>query len=452
VTETRYAQSGDLSVAYRVIGDGPLDLMLAPGFVSHVEALWEWPEAARAFKRLASFSRLIVFDKREQGLSDRVGRPPTIEEMVDDMVAVLDEVGSERTAVFGISEGGAMALMFAASHPERCTHLVVWSGFARVTRAPDYPDGVTPEALRGMGDRIRREWGGPVALELWAPSQVGDAETERQWAHLLRTGTSPKSAAALIELYTDLDVRHALPLVSAPTLILHRAEDRVVRPELGGYLAEHIDGARHVVVPGADHLLWTQGADAILDEIEEFVTGTRQVRPPERVLATVLFTDIVDSTGHLARLGDQQWRAFLDRHDEAVSRAVERFQGRVVQTTGDGVLATFDGPARAIHCASSIKDEVDALGIEVRAGLHAGECEIRNGNVGGMAVHIGARVAARAGAGEVLVSSTVKDLVVGSGIEFEDRGQAELKGVPGEWRLYAVTAMESPGAALRFSP
>jgi len=452
VTETRYAQSGDLSVAYRLIGDGPLDLMLAPGFVSHVEALWEWPEAARAFERLASFSRLIVFDKREQGLSDRVGRPPTIEEMVDDMVAVLDEIGSERTAVFGISEGGSMALMFAASHPERCSHLVVWSGFARVTQAPDYPEGVSPEDLRRMGSRMQREWGGPVALELWAPSRVGHAETERQWAHLLRTGTSPKSAAALIELYADLDVRDALPLVSAPTLILHRAEDRVVRPVSGRYIAEHIRGARYVEVPGADHLMWTEGADAVLDEIEEFITGTRQARPPERVLATVLFTDIVDSTAHVARLGDQRWKEVLDRHDAAVAGAVERFQGRVIQTTGDGVLATFDGPARAIHCAESIKGDVDALGLEIRAGLHTGECELRDGNVGGMAVHIGARVAARAEAGEVLVSSTVKDLVVGSGIEFEDRGESELKGVPGEWRLYAVTGMESPGAPLRFSP
>jgi class 3 adenylate cyclase len=438
VTETRYAQSGDLSIAYRVIGDGPVDLMIAPGFVSHVEALWEWPEAARAFERLASFSRLIVFDKREQGLSDRVGRPPTIEEMVDDMVAVLDEVGSKRTAVFGISEGGAMALMFAASHPGRCTHLVIWSGFARMTRAPDYPDGVTPEALRAMGDRMQQEWGGPVALNLWAPSRVGDAETERQWAHLLRTGTSPKSAAALIELYTDLDVRHALPLVSAPTLVLHRAEDRAVRPELGRYIAAHINGARYLEVPGADHVLWTQGTDAILDEVEEFITGTRQARPPERVLATVMFTDIVDSTGHLARLGDQRWKEVLDRHDDAVRRSVEGFQGRVIQTTGDGVLATFDGPARAIQCALKIKAEIDGLGIEIRAGLHTGECELRDENVGGMAVHIGARVAALAEAGEVLVSSTVKDLVVGSGIEFDDRGKAELKGVPGEWHLYAV--------------
>ncbi len=440
--ETRYAKSGDLSIAYQVVGEGPFDLLLAPGFVSHVEALWQYPDAARGFERLASFSRLIIFDKREQGLSDRVGRPPTIEEMVDDMVAVLDAVGSERAAVFGISEGGAMALMFAAAHAARCTHLVIWGGYARMTRASDYPDGVPVENLRRWADQLKRDWGAPVALDVFAPSRVDDAETERWWAHLLRTGTSPRSAAALFELYGELDVRNALPLVSAPTLILHRKVDRVVRPQLGRYVADHIPQARYVEMPGVDHLMWTQDYEAILDEVEEFLTGTRRAQPPQRVLATVMFTDIVDSTAHLARLGDRQWRELLDRHDASVGRAVDRFQGRLIQTTGDGVLATFDGPARAIQCASLIKEETRSLGLEVRAGLHAGECELRNGNVGGMAVHIGARVAARARAGEVLVSSTVKDLVVGSGIGFEDRGEAELKGVPGHWHLYAVSAAE----------
>ena len=440
--ETRYAKSGDLSIAYQVVGDGPFDLLLAPGFVSHVEALWEYPDAARGFERLASFSRLIVFDKREQGLSDRVGRPPTLEEMVDDMVAVLDAAGSKRAAVFGVSEGGAMALMFAATHADRCTHLVIWGGYARMTRAPDNPDGIPAESMMRWGERLHRDWGGPVALDVFAPSRMGDAEAERWWAHLLRTGTSPRSAAELIELYGEIDARHALPLVSAPTLILHRAEDRVVPAQLGRYIADHIAQARYVEMPGADHLMWTQDYDAILDEVEEFLTGTRRAQPPQRVLATVMFTDIVDSTAHAARLGDRHWRELLDRHDAAIGRAVERFQGRLIQTTGDGVLATFDGPARAIQCASRINEEMRGLGLEVRAGLHAGECELRNGNVGGMAVHIGARVAARAAAGEVLVSSTVKDLVVGSGIGFEDRGEAELKGVPGHWHLYAVSAAE----------
>ena len=287
---------------------------------------------------------------------------------------------------------------------------------------------------------MREEWGGPVALNIFAPSRVDDAETERWWAHLLRTGTSPRSAADLMALYKDLDVRHVLPVISAPTLILHRADDRAVPIELGRYVAECIPGARFVEVPGTDHLLYTQGADRVVDEVEEFITGTRSVRTPDRVLATVLFTDIVDSTAHAARLGDRAWREVLDRHDSLVREEVERYQGHVVNTTGDGVLATFDGPARAIESASKILRDVQALGLELRAGLHSGECERRNGGVGGMAVHIGARVAGRAQAGEVLVSSTVKDLVVGSGIEFEDRGQAELKGVPGEWHLYSVKA------------
>jgi class 3 adenylate cyclase len=277
-----------------------------------------------------------------------------------------------------------------------------------------------------------------VALNVFAPSRLEDPETQRWWAHLLRSGTSPRSAAALFELYEEIDVRHALPLVSAPTLILHRADDRAVPAPLGRYMADHIPHARYLEVPGADHLMWTQGYDSVLDEVEEFLTGTRRSQPPQRVLATVMFTDIVDSTGHVARLGDRGWRELLDRHDAVVARAVEGFQGRLINTTGDGVLATFDGPARAIQCATTIKEGVLALGLQVRAGLHAGECELRNGDVGGMAVHIGARVAARAQAGEVLVSSTVKDLVVGSGIGFEDRGEAELKGVPGHWRLYAV--------------
>jgi class 3 adenylate cyclase len=437
--ETRYAKSGDVSIAFQVVGEGPLDLLMAPGFVSHAEVLWENPDLARAFERFSSFSRLILFDKREQGLSDRVGRPPTIEEMVDDMNAVLDAAGSECAAVVGVSEGGAMALTFAAAHPERCTHLVVWGGYARVTRAAGYEHGIDPAALDAWARQMDREWGGPVALEMFAPSRADDVETQAWWARLLRSGTSPRSAAELMQLYRELDVRHVLPVISAPTLILHRAEDQVVPIELGRYLAEHIPSARFLEVEGRDHLLFTEAGEQIAGEIEEFITGTRHARKPERVLATVLFTDIVDSTAHAARLGDQRWRELLDRHDHLVRNEVERYQGQLVKTTGDGMLATFDGPARAIECGVEIVRGVEALGIEVRAGLHSGECERRNGDVGGMAVHIGARVAARAEGGEVLVSRTVKDLVVGSGIGFHDRGRATLKGVPGEWEVYAVT-------------
>ena len=436
--EIRYARSGDASIAYSVFGDGPLTLVAAPGFVSHLEVLAELPEVSRGLERLASFARLVVFDKREQGLSDRLGRPPTIEEAVDDIAAVMDATDTDRAALMGVSEGAAMALMFAASHPERCSHLAIWCGYARLTEAPDYPQGISPSTLDDWGEVLWRDWGGPIALSVFAPSRSDDPAVRTWWAHLLRSGTSPRSAAELMALYKELDVRHALPLINAPTLVLHRTGDRAIPIAIGRYIAENIDGARFVEFPGADHLLWTEDSDAVVDEIEEFLTGARQARPPERRLATVLFTDIVDSTATAARLGDKGWRELLDRHDAIVRGLVERNQGRVVKTTGDGVLATFDGPTRAIQSGREIVGAARCLGVEVRAGLHSGECELRGDDLGGMAVHIGARVAAEAGGGEVLVSSTLKDLVVGSGIEFEERGAAALKGVPGEWRLYAV--------------
>lgn len=434
----RYADSNGASIAYQVVGDGPLTLICAPGFVSHIEVLAELPEIASTIERWASMGRFIGFDKREQGLSDRVGRPPTIEEMTDDLRAVMDATETERAAVFGVSEGAAAALMFAASYPERCSHLAIWGGYARLTEAPDYPIGAPPDGLDRWGELMQREWGGPVGLNVFAPSRVGDEHVERWWAHLLRSGTSPSSAAALMSLYKQLDVRQALPLVTAPTLVMHRTDDRLIPIALGRYVADGIKGARFVEFPGQDHLFWTEDPDPVMDELEEFLTGTRQSRPPERMLATVLFTDIVDSTANAARLGDRAWRELLDRHDAMVRRHVEQAQGRVVKTTGDGVLATFDGPTRAIESGRSIVAGAPALGIEVRAGLHSGECELRGEDLGGMAVHIGARVSAEAQPGEVLVSSTLKDLVVGSGLEFEDRGAAELKGVPGEWHLYAV--------------
>jgi pimeloyl-ACP methyl ester carboxylesterase len=438
--DVKYARSGDASIAYRVEGDGPFTLVTAPGFVSHMEALQELPEMARVLERLASFSRLIVFDKREQGLSDRVGRPPTIEEMVDDLTAVMDATDTERAAILGVSEGAAMALMFAATHPDRCTHLAIWCGFARMGEAPDYPEGLPHEGIDDFGAVLQRDWGGPVAMGIFAPSRADDAGVRDWWAHLLRSGTSPASAAALISLYKELDVRQALPLITAPTLVMHRTGDRAIPLPLGRYIADHIEGARFVEFPGADHLIATQDPDAIVDEVQEFLTGEKPARAPERMLATVLFTDIVDSTATAAKLGDRSWRELLDRHDALVRARVENHQGRVVKTTGDGVLAVFDGPTRAIESARAIVAAAPSLGIEVRAGLHSGECELRGDDLGGMAVHIGARVSARAEPGEVLVSSTLKDLVVGSGIEFDDRGTAELKGVPGEWRLYALAA------------
>lgn len=438
-SETRYARSGELSIAYRTFGEGPVDLIIAPGFVSHVEEIWRSPYLSRAPRALAEFARVILFDKREQGLSDRVGRPPTIEEMRDDMLAVLDAVGSERAAVLGVSEGGPMAILLAATHPARCSHLLLWGTYARASRAPDYPDGLDPRAFERWGQVLRDNWGGPVAIDIFAPSWVGNPEAEEDWARLLRLGASPSGSSALVRLYREIDVRQALPLVSAPTLVMHPREDRVVPLALGRYVADRIPGARWLEVPVADHLTSAVDPDLVIPEIEEFVTGRRGARAPERALSTVLFTDIVDSTARAAELGDHAWRKLLDRHDALMRSQIDRNRGRAVKSTGDGFLATFDGPARGIDCARAVTKGARELGIDIRAGLHTGEIELRDSDVGGMAVHIGARVAARADAGEVLVSQTVKDLVVGSGIEFEPRGNAALKGVPGEWRLYAAS-------------
>lgn len=440
-SEILYTDSGDLSIAYRIIGEGPPDLLVVPGFVSHCEELLRSRYLSKPYRAAASFGRLILYDKREQGLSDRVGRPPTVEEMRDDALAVLEAAGSMHAAVLGASEGGAAAILLAATRPERCSHLILWGAYARVTEAPGYEQGLPRESMDLWGEQLRREWGGPVAIDAFAPSWKGNAEAEEDWARFLRLGSSPAGTSELMALYKDIDVREALPLISAPTLVMHRTEDAVVPIAQGRYLADNVPGARWIEFPGADHLIAARDCDAILDEIQEFVTGTRPAHPAERVLSTVLFTDIVESTARAAELGDRAWGDLLDRHDAVVRTEIERHQGHAIKTTGDGFLATFDGPARAIGCANAVANEVRELGIEVRAGLHSGECELRNGDIGGMAVHIGARVAAKAGPGEVLVSGTVKDLVVGSGIEFEDRGSAPLKGVPGEWRLYAVRAL-----------
>jgi class 3 adenylate cyclase len=438
--DVRYARNGDVSIAYTVFGDGPIDLAWVTGFVGHLEVVWELPLVREFFERLASFARVIVWDKREQGLSDRLGQPPTLEQGMDDLGAVLDAAGSERAALFGISEGGPLSVLYAASFPERVSHLVLYGTYTRVTRAADYPEGVSRRTMDRFLEQIGNEWGGPVALDLWAPSKAHDEEFVSWWAHLLRSGTSPRAADALIRMYYDIDVRPALPAVTAPAIVLNRAGDRVALPSWGRALAAGMPNARYVELEGADHLVFVGDTDAILGEVEEFVTGTRRERPPERILATVLFTDIVGSTERAAAVGDRDWRSLLERHDQLVRRQLDRFRGREIKQTGDGFLATFDGPARAVECAASIAEGVGQLGIEVRAGVHTGECELRNSDLAGMAVHIGARVGASARPGEVLVSSTVKDLVVGSGLEFEERGVTELKGVPGKWRLYALAA------------
>lgn len=434
---THYADSAGVSIAYQVHGEGPVELVFVPGFVSHVELIWTEPTVAAFFRRLASFARLVVFDKRGQGLSDRVGRPPTLEDSMDDLRAVMDAAGCERPAIMGISEGGPMSALFAATHPERVGSLVLYGTYARMVTAPDYPEGIPPEWLDRWEEIVRREWGGPVGIGLWAPSTAGDRGFEDWWARLLRYGTSPSGAIALLGLYRELDVRVALPSIEAPTLVLHCAGDKMIPVAQGRYLADRIAGSRFVELDSRDHIPFT-GAEPLLDEIEEFLVGSRGAAESERALATILFTDLVDSTAKAAELGDRQWRRLLERHDALVRRQLTLHRGREVKTVGDGFLATFDGPARAIRCADALRGDLDSLGLELRAGIHTGEVELIGDDVGGIAVNIGARIGAQAGAGEVLVSSTVRELVVGSGLEFADRGARALKGVPGEWRLFAV--------------
>jgi pimeloyl-ACP methyl ester carboxylesterase len=437
---TRYANSGGVSIAYQVNGEGPLALVFVPGFVSHVELLWDEPVVARFLRRLASFSRLIVFDKRGQGLSDRPADPPTLEDSMGDLRAVMEAAGCDRPAIFGISEGGPMSILFAATFPDRISSLVLYGTYARMVQAPGFPCGIPNDALDRWGEMMGREWGGPVGVPLWAPGGDGDPEFERWWARLLRQGTSPAGAIALMELYREIDVRAILPTIRVPTLILHREDDRVVPVRQGRYLAEQIPGARYVELSGDDHLAMVGDQDALIDEVEEFLVGSRRAHEPERALTTVLFTDIVGSTERAAELGDRRWRDLLERHDAMVRQQLDIHRGREVKTMGDGFLATFDGPARAIRCACAIRDELWGIGVEVRAGIHTGEVELIGDDVSGMAVNIGARIGALADRGEVRVSSTVKELVVGSGLEFAERGEHTLKGAPGEWRLFAVEA------------
>jgi class 3 adenylate cyclase len=445
IPETRYARSGDVSIAYQVLGDGPFDVVHVPGFVSHVELSWQVPGQAEFTQRIASYSRLIRFDKRGTGMSDRVEGAPTLETRMDDVRAVMDAVGSERAAILGVSEGGAMSLLFAATYPDRVWALVLAGAEPRTLWAPDYPWGTKEDDFRTGIQRIEREAGSEesvlrLAARL-APSL--DEDGQRALATSIRHAASPGARLALARMNMDIDVRHVLPSIRVPTLVLNRSGD--TEDIVGGsrYLAETISGARHVELPGVDHVVFAGDPEPYLVEIERFLGEVWAERAweeaeHERVLATVLFTDIVDSTAKAAALGDARWRELVQAHHGLVRRQLVRYRGTEIDTAGDGFFAAFDGPARAIRCACAITEGVRELGLEIRAGLHTGECERIDEKVGGIAVSIGARVAARAGPGEVLVSSTVKDLVAGSGIAFRDHGSVELKGVPGEWRLFAV--------------
>jgi class 3 adenylate cyclase len=420
------------------VGDGARDLVLVPGFVSHLELAWEHPPYERFMRRLAAFARVIVFDKRGSGVSDPVGEAATIEERVDDIRAVMDAADSQRADVFGWSEGATLAAVFGASFPERVSALVLYGSSARGTPAQGYPWAITRDAWDlALQEDEEEYWGQGFSLLSLAPSQFDDEVLVRWWGRFERQSMSPTLARAVLRLDIEFDIRAVLPSVQVPTLVLHRSGD-VIPVEGARWLAAQIPAARFVELTGDGHWPWITDPDEVVDELEEFLTGERHERDPDRVLATVLFTDIVGSTERATALGDRRWRDLLDQHDRLVRRELERHRGREVKRTGDGVLATFDGPARGINCARAVCAQVRPLGLEVRAGLHTGECELRNGDVGGLAVHIGARVAEMAGPGEVLVSGTVKDLVVGSGLEFTDRGTHSLKGAPGEWRLYAV--------------
>jgi pimeloyl-ACP methyl ester carboxylesterase len=436
--ETRYAKSGDVNIAYQVVGEGPLDLVLVPGFVSHLENDWDEPRSASFLERLASFCRLIWFDKRGTGLSDRPAGLPDLETRMDDVRAVMDAVESERASLFGYSEGGPMCMLFAATYPERTAALIVYGTYAK-RRDPneDYPWAPTWEQRLAYAEEVERAWGDEADLGTMAPN--ADAAMIRWWRARARASASPGAARDLVLMNSEIDVRAVLPTITAPTLVMHRTHDRDSRVEEGRYIADHIPGARFVQLPGDDHLPWMD-SDQVLDEIEEFLTGVRRGPDHDRLLVTVLFTDIVGSTERATQLGDRPWRDVLERHNAVVRRQLERFRGREIATAGDGFLAVFDGPGRAVRAAQAIVDSVRALGLEVRAGLHTGEVEVAGSDIRGVAVHLGARVAALAGAGEVLVSSTVRDLVAGSGIEFSDRGVHSLKGVPGEWHLYAARA------------
>ena len=440
--KTRYARNGEVHLAYQELGEGALDIVEIESWVHHVEAFWAVPELARQRRRLAAIGRLIMLDRRGTGLSDPVAldRLPDLETQVQDVIAVMDAAGCEQAAICGFTDGGALALHVAAAYPDRCRALVLWNTAARLTWSADYPWGPPERVLLDVVERQSADWadGNPGHFSMIIPSRADDARFLAEFMQLARSAISPGAVAHYFGQAVSVDVRDLLPHVAAPTLVLQRAQGPIVSSEMGRYVADHIPQARYVEIDGIDHLWFTEHGDEVVDEIEEFLTGGRTAADPDRRLATVLFTDIVGSTAQAAELGDTRWRALLDRHDQILRAEIIRFGGEEIDSAGDGFLSTFDGPARAIRCAAAMSDTLSGIGLAIRAGVHTGEVEVRGQQIGGLAVHIGARVAATGNSGEIVVSSTVKELMAGSELTFLDRGEHELKGVPGTWRLYVV--------------
>jgi class 3 adenylate cyclase len=445
--ETRFAKAGDLSIAYQVLGDGDIDVILVPQWLSNIEQYWENAAASYFLRRIASFSRLIFFDKRGTGLSDPAPPTQTLEERMDDVLAVMDAVGSERAVLFGPSEGGPMAALFAATYPERCVSLILYGACARWLEAPDYPLGRPRELVESYGKYWIDGWGSGASLVVLSPSLARDEPFRQWWGRFERHSVRPGMVKPIFDTINELDIRAVLPAIRVPTLILHRVGDRLIDVSNARYLAEHIAGARYVELPGDDHIYFAGDADGLLDEIEEFVTGSRGIHDPDRVLATVMFTDIVRSTQLAARLGDRRWHDLISDHDRIMHDQIAVYRGRTIRSTGDGVFAAFDGPARAIRCALAAVDAAQTLDVEIRAGLHTGECQLAGDDLAGVTVHIGARIADLAEPRQVLVSGTVRDLVVGSNIAFNFRGVEALAGVPGEWRLFTVDGRRRSNAA-----
>lgn len=437
--ETRYARRGDDYIAYQTVGSGPPDILFMSAWFSHVDGRWEEPRFAAMLNRIATMGRLIVFDKRGSGASDPLAAAePTWEDWADDISAVLDATDSERATVIGVGDSGPLAMLFAASHPQRVTSLVLINTGARLVRGPDYPWGLTDDEVEHFLRRTRETWGTGGIADVFSPSASSDERYRQWWARYQRMGSSPGRSTMMARLVFAVDVRNILSTIHVPTLVIHRKDFRFFPVELGRYLGEHIANAKYVELPGADGFIYLGDTDAVLSEVEEFVTGSRRSPEADRILATILLTDMVGSTDRAARLGDQRWRAVLDTHDDIVRGQLKQFRGRLHRATGDGVLATFDGPARGIRCAQSLRDALREAGIDIRSGLHAGEIELRGEEIGGIAVHIAARIGAQAESGEILCSSTVKELVTGSDLAFVDRGRHQLKGVPQEWQIYAV--------------